>query len=100
MRAIYLEIVTRHYTFGYSSNKCHQWENIFSFNLFEEYYDSDANEQSEQRMNRRSRLESSLQEMNDGGARLESFKFSCVVSKLYVYFCLIWFFTSHQQSFS
>ena len=39
-----------------------------------------------QRKNRRSRLESSLQEMNDGGACLESFKISCVVSKLNVYF--------------
>ena len=49
----------------------------FSFNLFEEYYDSDANEHSDyltctQRKNRRARLESLLQEMNDGGACLES----------------------------
>ena len=58
---------SRYYTFGYSSNKYHQWENIFSFaqseNLFEEYYDSDENEQSDNltcthRKNRRSRLES------------------------------------------
>ena len=32
---------------------------------------------------------SSLQEMNDGGACLESFKFSCVVSKLNVYFRIL-----------
>ena len=47
MWAIYSEIVA--HTFGDSSNKCHQWKNIFSFaqseNLFKEYYDSDENEQ-------------------------------------------------------
>ena len=32
---------------------------------------------------------SSLQEMNEGGACLESFKFSCVVSKLNVYFRIL-----------
>ena len=64
---------------------CAEWS------LFKEYYDSDENEPYylTQRKNRRSTwkksLASSLQETNDEGACLESFNFSCVVSKLNVY---------------
>ena len=85
--------------FGDSSSNCHpEWKNIFSLtqseNWFVENYDSDENEQSyyltcTQRKNRRSQLKaiakSSLQETNNEGACLETFYFSCVVSKLNVY---------------
>ena len=102
MRAIYSEIVTlviiplvirtataaRERTFsGFAQSE----------NLFKEYYDSGENEQSyyltcAQRKNRHSRLEGNRERVhckkkntNDEGACLESFYFSCVVSKLNVY---------------
>ena len=64
-----------------------------SKNLFKEYYDSDENEQSyyltcTQRtdaLDLKAIATSSLQETNDEDACLESFNFSCVVSKLNVY---------------
>ena len=93
MRAVY-----SNYTLVDSSNKCHQWKKVFSFpqseNLFIEFYDSDENDymctKKEQTLStwKQSRT-SSLQETNDEGACLESFNFSCLVSKLNVYLITI-----------
>ena len=90
MRAIYSEIVTLVIILLVIPAA----KNIFSFahseNLFKEYYDSFENEQSyyptcTQRKSWKQSQTSSLREINDEGACLEGFHFSCVVSKLNVY---------------